>query len=391
MDFENSTGKIIKDQEKLSFDFVPDDLPSREEEMKKLFGLFRGIVSSNVSQNVFLYGSVGTGKTVTAKRFCMDFENWSSKKDQNLDHVFVNCRKRKTNSSAMWKIVHKFDKGFPDRGFSVEEMIKIVKDQVEQRNLHLFVVLDEVDSLIKKDGSDLIYLLSRFDEEELSPEGNLSLILISQKNVFNLLEESARSSFKRSNRVRFPKYTSEDLFPILRDRVEMAFYPGALDDDKIQLISDIAGKGGDGNGDARFGIELLEKSALIAEMDGRDEITTEDIRSAKGEIDPYFTETKLKALNEQERLILLAAARKLREQTYTITGEIEELYSILCEEYEMKKLGHTQFWKYLQSLSDEGLLGTKTVSESDGRTTKVSLSDITAEKLEEKLESILER
>jgi len=53
MDFENSTGKIIKDQEKLSFDFVPDDLPSREEEMKKLFGLFRGIVSSNVSQNVF--------------------------------------------------------------------------------------------------------------------------------------------------------------------------------------------------------------------------------------------------------------------------------------------------------------------------------------------------
>ncbi|MFP4141998.1 MAG: Cdc6/Cdc18 family protein [Thermoplasmata archaeon] len=391
MDFEKSQGNIIKDQQKLSFDFIPDELPNREEEMQKLFGLYRGVVSSNVSQNVFLHGPVGTGKTVTAKRFCMDFEDWAEKRDQNIDYVFVNCRKRKNNSSAMWKVVHHFDKGFPDRGFSVEEMMKIVKEKVEEQNLHLFIVLDEVDSLIQKDGSDLIYLLSRFDEEELSPEGNISLMLISQKNIFELLEESARSSFKRSNRVRFPRYTSEDLFPILKNRVEMSFYPGALTEDKIRLISDIAGKDGDGNGDARFGIELLEKSALIAEMDGRDEIVTEDIRSAKGEIDPYFTESKLKDLNQQERLILLASARKLKEQSYTITGEIEELYKILCEEYGTKKLGHTQFWKYLKSLSNEGLLGTKTVSDGEGRTTKISLSDITVEKLEEKLEAMLER
>jgi len=390
MDFVNSTGNIIKDQEKLSFDFIPKELPNREEEMQKLFGLYRGIVSSNVSQNVLIHGPVGTGKTVTAKRFCMDFQGWAKDKDQNIDSVFVNCRKRKNNSSAMWKIVHHFDRGFPDRGFSVEEMMKIVKEKIEEKNLHLLVVLDEVDPLIQKEGSDLIYLLSRFDEEQLSPEGNVSLILVSQKNVFELLEDSARSSFKRSNRIRFPKYTSEDLFPILKNRVEGAFYPGAIDEEKIQLISDIAGKGGDGNGDARFGIELLEKSALIAEMDGRNQISTEDIRSAKGEIDSYYTESRLKNLNQQEKLILLASTRKLKEQPYTITGEIEEMYKVLCEEYDTKKLGHTQFWKYLKSLSNEGLLGTKTISDNSGRTTKVSLSDITAEKLEKKLENLLD-
>ncbi|MFW6048016.1 MAG: Cdc6/Cdc18 family protein [Candidatus Natronoplasma sp.] len=390
MDFEKSTGRVIKDQEKLSFDFIPDELPNREEEMQNLFGLYRGIVSSNVSQNVLIHGPVGTGKTVTAKRFCMDFEDWAKDKDQNIDSVFVNCRKRKNNSSAMWKIVHHFDRGFPDRGFSVEEMIKIVKNKIEERNLHLLVILDEVDPLIQKEGSDLIYLLSRFDEERLSPKGSVSIILISQKNVFELLEDSARSSFKRSNRIRFPRYTSEDLFPILKNRVEGAFYPGSIDEGKIQLISDIAGKDGDGNGDARFGIELLEKSALIAEMDGRNEILTEDIRSAKGEIDPYFTESRLKNLNRQEKLILLASTRKLKEQPYTITGEIEELYKVLCEEYDTEKLGHTQFWKYLKSLSNEGLLGTKTISDNSGRTTKVSLSDITAEKLEKKLEHLID-
>jgi len=390
MDFENSTGNVIKDQEKLSFDFIPEELPNREKQIQELFGLYRGIVSSNVSQNVLIHGPVGTGKTVTAKRFCMDFEEWAKGKDQNIDSVFVNCRKRKNNSSAMWKIVHHFDRGFPDRGFSVEEMMKIVKEKIEERNLHLLVVLDEVDPLIQKEGSDLIYLLSRFDEEQLSPEGNVSIILVSQKNVFELLEDSARSSFKRSNRIRFPRYASQDLFPILKNRVKGAFYPGSIDDEKINLVSDIAGKDGDGNGDARFGIELLEKSALIAEMKGRNEILTEDIRSAKGEIDPYFTESRLKNLNKQEKLILLASTRRLKDQAYTVTGEIEELYKVLCEEYEVEKLGHTQFWKYLKSLSNEGLLGTKTVSTDSGRTTKVSLSDITADKLEEKLENLLE-
>lgn len=389
MDFESSTGRVIKDQEKLSFDFVPNDLPSREEQTQKLFGLFRGVVESNVNQNVFLYGPVGTGKTVTAKRFCMDFEEWSKDKGESIDHVFVNCRRRNKNTSAMLKIVNHFDKSFPDRGFSVDEMLAVVKEKIEEKGLHLIVVLDEVDYLIQEEGSDLIYLLSRFDEEKLSPKGSVSIMLISQKNAFQLLEESTRSSFKRSNRVKFPKYTSNELHPILEDRIELAFYPGSISDDNIRLLAEMAGKDGDGGGDARFGIELLEKSALLAEMDGRNEILTEDIRSAKGEVGSYLTETELKKLNEQEKAILLAAARSLEKEPYTITGDIKEMYQVICEEYGIKKLAHTRFWDYLNSLSNEGFLNTKTYADGSGRTTKISLSDITAEMLEKKIQEML--
>ncbi|MFW6144379.1 MAG: Cdc6/Cdc18 family protein, partial [Candidatus Natronoplasma sp.] len=363
MDFESSTGKIIKDQEKLSFDYIPEKLPNREEQMQKLFGLFKGVVSSKVSQNVFIQGPVGTGKTATAKRFCMDFEDWAEEKGRNIDYVFVNCRRRKKNTSAMAKVVKHFDKGFPERGFSTDEMMETIDKKIDENNVHLIIVLDEVDHLIRKSGSDLVYLLSRFDEERLKPEGNLSLLLISQKNAFQLLEESARSSFKRSNRVKFPKYTAEELFPILKDRVELAFHPASIGEEKIRLLSDIAGKSGDGGGDARFGIELLEKSCLIAEMDGRNEVTNEDIRSAKAEVSPHITESKLKHLKGQEKMILLAATRALKNATYTTTGDIEELYKLVCEEYDTKKLGHTQFWNYLQSLSDEGILNTKTFAD----------------------------
>ncbi len=389
MYFEDSTGRIIKDQKKLSFDYVPDELPNREEQIQKLFGMFRGVVSSNVSQNVFIQGSVGTGKTVTAKRFCMDFEDWAKDKGENIDYAFVNCRRRKKDSSVMWKVVHHFDKAFPDRGFSTEEMMEVVKGKIEEKNLHLIIVLDEVDFLIKNSGSDLIYLLSRFDEERLEPEGNLSLMLISQKNAFQLLEESARSSFKRSNRIKFPRYTNEELFPIIKKRVEIAIHPGSIEEEKIRLICDSAGKDDDGGGDARYGIELLEKACLIAEMDGRNEVTVEDVRAAKAEVSPHITESKLKDLKEQEKMILLAATRALKDSTYTTTGDLEELYKLVCEGNDIKKLGHTQFWNYLQNLSDEGILNTKTFADGSGRTTKVSLSDITAEKLEEKLETMI--
>lgn len=387
MDFRDTTGNIIKDQKKLSFDYVPKDLPNRDEQIKNLFGLFRGVVKSDVSQNVFLHGQVGTGKTATAKRFCMNFKDWAKDKGKNIEYVFVNCRRRKNNSSAMWKIVHHFDKGFPDRGFSVGEMMEILKNKLKEQRTHLIVVMDEVDALIQKDGSELIYLLTRFNEEELSSVSNVSLILISQKNAFELLEESALSSFKRSNRVRFPKYSSDELYEILSQRIDIALYPGAIEDEELDLLSDISGK----KGDARFGIELLEKSSLIAEMDGRDQVKSEDVRSAKAEVDPFVTESRLKNLNQQERVILLAVTRKLKKQAYTTTGDVEELYKIICEEYDCKKLGHTQFWKYLKSLSNESLIETKAVSDGSGRTTKVSIADIPAERMENKLLEILGR
>ena len=97
MDLGDTAGNIIKDQKKLSFDYVPKELPNRDEEIKNLFGLFRGVVKSDVSQNVFLHGQVGTGKTATAKRFCMDFKDWAQDKGKNIEYVFVNCRRRKNN------------------------------------------------------------------------------------------------------------------------------------------------------------------------------------------------------------------------------------------------------------------------------------------------------
>ncbi len=385
MAFKRTSAKVIKDHKKLSFDYVPKELPNRDKQIQRLFTLFKGVVDSDISQNAFLQGSVGTGKTATAKRFCMDFKGYAQEEGKKVDYIFVNCRRSSNNGQVMWKIISHFDKGFPDRGFSVGEMMEILKKHIQKKSIRLMIILDEVDVLIKKEGSELIYLFSRFDDENLSPRGSISLILISQKNALEFLEEGALSSFKRGNRIKFPKYNAEELYDILEQRRRLALYPGSIGDEELKLLSDIASK----RGDARLGIELMEKSALLTEENGEDEIDAEEIRHAKAEVDPHFTENRIRSLNEQERVILLAATRQLKNTAYTTTGDLEEQYKITAEEYGLNPLGHTQFWKYIKSLTKEGLLDSKTVSIGSGRTTKITVSDIPAEVLETKLETII--
>lgn len=386
MVFKKMSSNVIKDHKKLSFDYVPKELPNRDKQIQRLFTLFKGVVESDMSQNAFLQGSVGTGKTATAKRFCMDFKNYAHEKGKKLDYVFVNCRRSTNNGQVMWKIISHFDKGFPDRGFSVGEMMEILSKHIKKKGIHLMIVLDEVDVLIKKEGSELVYLFSRFDDESLSPKGSVSLMLISQKNALEFLEEGALSSFKRGNRISFPRYDSEELYDILKQRSRIALYPGSIGEEELRLLSDIASK----RGDARLGIELLEKSALLTEEKNEEEIDAEEIRHAKAEVDPHFTENRVRALNEQEMIILLSAARQLKNKAYTTTGDLEEQYKITAEGYDLKTLGHTQFWKYIKSLTKEGLLDSKTVSIGSGRTTKITVSDIPAEVLENKLESMIQ-
>ncbi|HKW43553.1 MAG TPA: cell division control protein Cdc6, partial [Thermoplasmata archaeon] len=69
---------VFKDQGMLSFDYLPDKMVLREKQTQRLFSLLRPIVEAAASSNAFLYGPVGTGKTHTAKRFCLDFKKYAS-------------------------------------------------------------------------------------------------------------------------------------------------------------------------------------------------------------------------------------------------------------------------------------------------------------------------
>ena len=102
------------------------------------------------------------------------------------------------------------------------------------------------------------YHLSRFDEEKVGGRASLSLILISQKYVLDMLDTASSSTFKRANAIMFDKYSAEELADIVAERATLALFPNAIGKESVSLIGDIASE----FGDARFAIELLDKAGI---------------------------------------------------------------------------------------------------------------------------------
>jgi len=381
--FEEMPQRIISDFTKLDFDYVPDELVHREGHMKHLFSIFGPGVESGSSQKVLLSGGVGTGKSALSKRFCMDLKEWGKTKGKNIEFAIVNCRSRNTPSSVLLKILERFQPNFPDRGFSTTEMLEILRKNISREGIFLIVVLDEVDVLIKKSGSDMIYSLSRFGEEQVvGSKYSLNLILISQKQVHDFLDAATLSTIKRTNQIRFDRYSKSELVDIVDQRVTLAFHPGTVDGEIVEFIADISSE----FGDARFAIELLENSGRIANEEGEEEVCAEHVRAAKAMTYSVVTESKLASLDKHRMLTLLSVSRTIKKKAFATTGEVEETYILVCEEFGEKNRAHTQFWEYLNSLGDQGLLGLDASGKGMvGKTTIISLPDIPAKALEEKL------
>jgi cell division control protein 6 len=377
---------VFKDQRTLSFDYVPQRLVHREAQMKKLVMLYRPVVESNLSQNAVLTGSVGTGKTATAKRFCTDLKDFAEKQQKAVDWVLVNCRQRNSESSAVLHVVNHFQPNFPDRGFSITEMLRILRKDLEKRKVHLVIVLDEADVLLKKAGPDIIYKLTRFGEEKVDGRELVSLMLISQKNIFELLDASSTSTFKRTNVVEFGKYSSDELRDIVKTRAELAFHDGAIDDDAISLIAEVSSEWGD----ARFAIEILEKAGMLADEESAGRISVEHVRGAKAEAYSSITESKLAGLDRHQKLSLLGIARASRGKAYVTTGETESAYKVACEEYREKPRAHTAFWGLLKDLDMLGVVSAKKSGPGiSGKTTVITLLDIPAKVLEQRMREML--
>jgi cell division control protein 6 len=384
---EMFSSSVIKDLHALDFDYVPNELPHRTEQLKKLAQMFKPVVI-DIAQNAFIRGPVGTGKTAMTKHFCQSLVQIARKQGKIIEYIHINCRKRSTSAMVLLGVLNHFDSRFPDRGFSVQEMLQVLRTHLQRKEAQLLLVLDEVDALLKKDGSNLIYDLTRFNDETMKTTTPVSVIMISQKDVFTDLEAAALSTFNRSNVVVLEKYTRDELYDIVRQRVSLAFHANTVLAESVDLIADIASE----FGDARFSIELLWKAGMYADEKHAKQVVPEHVRAAKAETFTIVTETKLKNLGKHQLLTLLSIAKRLQKEgsAYANTGEVEKTYAITCEEYTEEARAHTMFWNYLKEIEQAGFIKVKPSGKGQvGSSQLISLPDIPAEVLRGKLEELL--
>ena len=382
--FERET-VIIKDGMKLSYDYVPDVLVGREEEMTKLSLLLRPAVMDARSETAYITGPVGTGKTAVSKRFVSDVAEYGVLNGIPVDYIYINCRKMSSDTMVIYQCVSHFDPNYPEKGFSAQEMLKAFRTHLSRSGRRFFIILDEINFLVnKQSGTELLYQFCRMSEDPSSVHVSLSLIVISQDFIIDKLDSASRSSFKTTNVIRFKSYSRNELRAIVSARADEAMKLGTVREEAIDAIADTVA----GVGDARMAIDLLDKAARLAEMRPMSEVTAEDVRSVSDMVYSVVNQPKLQDLGKNELLALLSVSRAMKTRIEITVAEAERTYAVVCEEYNVEARKHTQFASYIESLIKQNMLVNKGTDST--RSKLVGLPDIPARTLSKRIEAILE-
>ena len=113
----NRFSAIFKDETKLDISYVPRDLPNREKQLEKLQNHFSGTLNSGMSRNVLIFGDVGTGKTVTTKRFCQIISSDARKQGEEIKWARVNCMDHLSPNTILSAVFGELNIRIPERGF----------------------------------------------------------------------------------------------------------------------------------------------------------------------------------------------------------------------------------------------------------------------------------
>lgn len=386
-------GWVLSDPDVMDFDYIPAELVGRESIQNELAAKFSNLAHPEGAGRIVITGPVGSGKTVLARTFCRDIQRHLAQK-RNIRSVHVNCRNASTSMRVVQRILHELAPGHPDRGLSMGELLMSLRRILRQETSHLLVVLDEVDHMLRRSGDDLLYQLLRIDEDQ-NGKGTLSLILISQEQVLDVLETAVISRMGSTNHLRIKPYTADGLEAIATQRAEAGLVPGSWTPEIIRLIAEKAAP----SGDARKVIELLNAAVERCEFRQDDHsercLSVEDVHVPLENI-AVATGSNLEHiddLNPNAMLVLLSLCRRLSKQESMTTGEVEQLYAVVCEEYEQKMRSHTTIWKYLKDFEERQIIASRvaTISDGRGRTTHLSMPHYLPKDLSSRIEMLLKK
>jgi len=362
---------IFKNKKVLSHDYVPDELPHREGEIRKLAYILATALRGGKPSNVFMYGKTGTGKTAVARYVLKKLTERGEKIGLEFAYAYVNCRYRKTNYRVLVKICEELNCGnIPETGLPADVIFDRIIKHIDKKERLVIIILDELDWLVKSSGDDVLYQLTRINNE--LENAQVSLIGITNDLKFREYLDSRVLSSLSEESIVFSPYNAHQLYDILKQRADMAFKEGTVSDEALRLAAAIAAQE---HGDARRAIDLLRVAGEIAEREGDTKLLEKHIIKAKDEVEKDLIEAIVRDLPLQEQLILLAIVMvKTKGNGRITTGLVKKTYENICAELGYRPVTLRRINDILSDLEMLGIISAQVTSLGRyGRTKVINL------------------
>ena len=370
--FEKILGQdsLFIDRKAFDHAFEPSNLPHRESEVEALVRNLVDALNGHIPSNMLLYGVPGSGKTVVTRFVLSQLLEKGKQMGHSVQTYEINCRNVDTKYRVVQTLASQLkqrgDYPIPFTGWPTDRVLETLIERMDRVGGVHILVLDEIDNLVARAGSDLLYSLTNLN----TILKNARCCIIGISNDLNFTQElDPRVSSRLSQEdVVFHPYGAQEIQDILQERVLMGLKDDSLEGGVIPLCSALAAQE---HGDARRALDLLRISVQKAEQRSQTKVDPKHVRLAQSQLEHDQVTPVLKTLPLHQKLVLFCIIINEENGLRNIcTGEIFRTYSQACMKISIEPLTPRRISSLLNELDTLGLIMARNVSKGRGGRSK---------------------
>ena len=328
----------------------------RSQEIRTISNHFSPVFRNGHPNHLSIWGKTGTGKTITISWFMAQVEKLCNERGIPFKQVHLDlccpvpCF-RALNTLACIMDASKVYK----RGISLEELMVRIECKLATLKGYLVIFVDEADN-VRTDFNTFYQFLVKRLPQRISAR----LVLVFSSNRLNWIESldpRVKSCLKMREMI-FQPYDAESLRKILDIRVSKAMRADRIENGVIAKIAAMASQQ---HGDARKAVNLLRRSADLAE-EQRQPISLDIVSRAYEEIERDKYADMVRESPKQLQAALYAALTGKVKGRSLQTGDAYLVYERFCGEAGLRPVTQRAFSDLICELDMYGLLRAKTVS-----------------------------